>query len=166
MNSFSRSRLWTETLAERPGDPHGDQRRILRDAFLRIRDRVANLVSHIHSDFRDYTVHDITHLDALWGIASNLMGPQYFVSPTEGFVLGCSFLIHDAGMTLAAYPNGIADLEKHAYWPLVGRRIGETESESRSAALILEMVRLLHAERAAELIDENWYTPDGTLQAH
>jgi hypothetical protein len=50
-----------------------------------------------------YTVHDLTHADALWETASLVTGPDVELNPAEGFVLGAAFLFHDAAMGLAAY---------------------------------------------------------------
>jgi hypothetical protein len=72
-----------------------------------MRDRAAQLVAEIPQNLRDYTVHDITHLDALWETASLVAGSDYSLNPLEGFVLGGAILLHDAGMALVAYPLGL-----------------------------------------------------------
>lgn len=122
MFSFEHTELWRKTLASQIDDPHEQFRSDLRNSFLNVRARVEALVSNIHSDFRDYTVHDITHIDALGGIADKIAGDKIPFTPLEAFVLGCAFLFHDAGMTLAAYPNGISDLRKHQLWPNVEQK--------------------------------------------
>src|SRR3546814_20791640 len=55
------------------------------------------------------TVHDVTHLDALWDTASLVADGAVTVNPAEAFVLGARILLHDAAMSLGAYPNGLAD---------------------------------------------------------
>jgi hypothetical protein len=159
--SFEHTPLWKSTLAQREHDEFANARTLLRNSFLNIRARVAALVGHIHSDFRDYTVHDITHLDALWEIASNLIGTNYQINPAEAFVLGCSFLFHDAGMTLAAYPNGIQELRNHPYWDSVFHHTRNSNTTDREQTATLNMVRLLHADRAEKLPHLTWTTPDG-----
>ena len=38
------------------------------------------------------------------------------LNPAEGFVLGAAFLIHDLGMGIVAYQEGIEELKKTALW--------------------------------------------------
>ncbi|MBA2593659.1 MAG: hypothetical protein M3495_02490 [Pseudomonadota bacterium] len=49
------------------------------------------------------TVHDITHLDALWRVADQIAGPDYPINPAEAFVLGGAFLLHDAAHVMAGH---------------------------------------------------------------
>ena len=60
---------------------------------------------------RDYTVHDLSHLDALWEMADLIVGTNFILNPAEAFVFGVAVLLHDAGMTVAAYPGGMEELE-------------------------------------------------------
>jgi hypothetical protein len=46
----------------------------LRNALLDMRRLTEFLVAEITADLRQYTVHDITHLEALWGVASGVRG--------------------------------------------------------------------------------------------
>ena len=58
--------LLRRTLAPQPGpDPHAEPRKRLLDALLQMRKRAEMLAGEIHRDLPDFTVHDITHLDAL-----------------------------------------------------------------------------------------------------
>ena len=54
---------------------------------------------------RSLTVHDISHSDALWQICDLIVGDAFSVTPIEAFILGASFLIHDAGLFVAAFEN-------------------------------------------------------------
>ena len=63
----------------------------------------------------DYTVHDIKHLDSLWEMADIIAG-EYPLTPTEAFVFGGAVLLHDAGMALASYPEGLESLKKQKEW--------------------------------------------------
>jgi hypothetical protein len=49
----------------------------------------------INHDQQGFTVHDITHIDALWGIASLVVAEDFPMTPTEGFVFGGAILVHD-----------------------------------------------------------------------
>jgi hypothetical protein len=104
------------TLGVRNNDAQASSRERLRVEFLGMRERAALLVAEIPQDLRDFTVHDITHLDALWEIAAIIAGGDYPLTPLEAFVLGGAFLFHDAGMSLAAYPQGRDALRREKQW--------------------------------------------------
>jgi hypothetical protein len=61
------------------------------------------LAGEISQDLKHFTVHDITHIDALWQTADLIVGDDYPFTPTEAFVLGEAFLLHDLGLALASY---------------------------------------------------------------
>lgn len=173
--SIENSKLWRNTLAVQPEpDPHRTIRAHLRDAFLGIRERASHIAAEIARDLPDYTVHDITHLDALWEMADIVIAPNDVLTPPEAFVLGCSFLVHDLGMGLAAYPDGEADLRKDPKWhdviaALIRTKVGKAPTEEelhnpdeatkREAQRTL--LRELHAEHAKKLPLEQWRAPDG-----
>jgi hypothetical protein len=104
---FMMTRLWRSSLAPQTGDlTQGGARERFRNVFLKFRDRAATLTGEIARDMPEFTVHDITHLDALWEMADKIAGEHISLTPAEAFVLGGAFLVHDAGMGLAAYPEG------------------------------------------------------------
>jgi hypothetical protein len=82
------SSIWKTTLAHRDADPQGADRDRLRSSFLSFRDRAGLLALEIAKDLPDLTVHDISHLDALWEVASQITGPSFSLTPAEGYVLG------------------------------------------------------------------------------
>jgi Histidine kinase-, DNA gyrase B-, and HSP90-like ATPase len=96
--SYKETPLWLNTLGTSAPAVEG-----LRSAYLAIRENVKLLLGEIGRDAPSLTVHDISHIDALWGVASTLVGPGVSLNPLEGFVLGCSFLFHDAAQCVAAY---------------------------------------------------------------
>lgn len=100
--SFEESKLWS--FLEGSSDRFADHRDKLVHEFRELRKKAARLTSEIAQDLPDYTVHDIEHLDALWFVADQIIGDELQFNPLETFVLGASFLFHDAGMTMAAYP--------------------------------------------------------------
>lgn len=115
------------------------------------------------------TVHDLTHLDALWELASEIAGPSYPLTMAEGFVFGTAVLLHDAAMCLAAYPRGMADIVATDEWKDTVVSIsagsgGEAPSEDeilRPPPEIIAMalpttLRLLHAKRAEDLSLQQW----------
>ncbi|WP_420839477.1 HD domain-containing protein [Bradyrhizobium oropedii] len=99
---YDRSTLWRSAFAERADDPDKRDREALAEAYRQLRERAGVLVGEIHAVLPHLTVHDLTHADSLWDVASELCGPSFSLNPLEGFVLGASFLLHDAGMALAA----------------------------------------------------------------
>ena len=117
MNRFENTRLWKITLAvQSEPDPEHQQRTKLRETFHSFRERAEMLAGEISRDLPDFTVHDISHIDALWEMAQLVTGQNFVLTPPEAFVLGGAFLIHDLGMGVAAYPNGIEELRKGALW--------------------------------------------------
>jgi hypothetical protein len=100
------SRLWSAAFKMRR------ESHLLSDPreLLSFRERAEQLVAQIPKDLRQLTVHDVSHLDALWQYADVIVGPDFQINPVEGFVLGGAFLVHDAGMSFAAYPGGYDDL--------------------------------------------------------
>jgi hypothetical protein len=66
MEGFELTKIWGSSLSERPGDPHKKSRDRLRSAFLDARMRAGHLAGEIPSVLPMLTVHDLTHIDALW----------------------------------------------------------------------------------------------------
>jgi hypothetical protein len=170
--SFETTTIWQNALADRSADPYAKERSYLRGAFLKFRERVSLLVSFIAKDLPNLTVHDISHLDALWETASLIAGDSYPLTPSEAFVLGGAILLHDAGMSLASYPGGLSDLKNSVEWR------DAVASEMRAAGhegdisttdvpteigrrCIVEVLRLRHAQHASELATQKWKSPDG-----
>jgi hypothetical protein len=89
--------LLRQALAPRDPDPHAEPRKRLLDALLQMRERAKMLAGEIHRDLPDFTVHDITHLDALWEMADLIAGPDYPLNPLEAFALGAVFLLPRPG---------------------------------------------------------------------
>jgi len=77
-----------------------------------MRGKVGLLVAQIAAAIPGLTVHDLTHLDALWETASLVSEGAITLSPAETFVFGASILLHDSAMSLAAYPHGLDDLKQ------------------------------------------------------
>jgi len=151
--------LWQATLA-RQGDALDAPREVLRQSFLSFRGRVADLVSTLGSELPGLTVHDITHLDALWRVAAEIAGEGYPINAAEAYVLGGAFLLHDAAHVLAAYPGGLAEIKQTVQWQdLVAQRRAGLEPSAGSSdekAIIFQVLRHLHAEQAHQLASTSW----------
>lgn len=161
--------LWHRTLADQP-DTLNPQREILRQAFLSFRDRTAQLVGEIGGLLPGLTVHDITHIDALWRVAFEIAGPDYPLNPAEAFVLGGAFLLHDAAHVLAAYEDGLIGVKNTIDWKdLIAQRFEDIEPtigspQERSA--LFQVLRHLHAKQARRLAKLSWKVPGTGEQIH
>jgi len=173
--SFTATVLWQNTLA--PGlrhDDHREQREHLRVSYLSLRDKATVLLTEAARSTPSFTVHDITHVDALWETASLVCGDPHSLTPAEAYVLGCAFVLHDAAMGLAAYKEGLAevigqqrwqDLVAVEYFKKNGRWLHEDELSSPPSEIIetcvMQAVRESHAAHAARLVDQPWSTSSG-----
>lgn len=166
---YQGTRLWNESLGVGRDEAYSEERGRFRSAYHSFRERAALLAAEIPQDLRDYTVHDATHLDALWELADLIAGPEISISPVEGFVLGGAFLIHDLGMGLAAWPGGMKELEDDPGWndivaTCLKDRLGHPPSPDDFTelpeAIVREAKEILlrekHAARASDLALVSW----------
>jgi hypothetical protein len=152
-------KLWSRTLNPQ-SDGFDAAREILRQSFLSFRLRVADLVSTISGELPNLTVHDITHIDALWRVAGEIAGPDYPLNAAEAYVLGGAFLLHDAAHVLAAYPGRLAEVKQSIQWQdfVAHRRNGvdPIAGSSEEKSIIFQVLRHLHAEQAHKLSQISW----------
>jgi hypothetical protein len=173
---FEETALWQSSLAVQSNDSHAAPRTHLSEAFLKVRERAQLLAAEVARDLPDFTVHDISHLDALWDLAATIAGPEISLSPTEAFVLGSAFLVHDLGMGVAAIPGGTAGLEADSRWndvlaTVIGDRLRRPVSEGDvSSATDVDrriarewVLRELHAERGESLALASWNHANGEV---
>lgn len=171
MVDFKNTDLWLTTLSEESEqrNPSSGARERLQNVFLTFRERARTLAAEINRDLPDFTVHDISHSDALWEMASLMAGSKFSLTPTEAFVLGGAFLIHDLGMGLAAYPGGIQTVKKDrgwndsltsAYKSVEGRYPTSEELANPPVEVekmaVGDLLRNLHARRAEHLALASW----------
>jgi hypothetical protein len=129
--------------------------------------RVTPILEMIPGNCRGLTIHDISHVHQLWSVASEICGPDYFINPLEGFVLGAAFLIHDAGLTAGAYPGGVIALKESDYYrdcvSALLRSQNKDAAPSEEAIkgaptevlerALFETLRAVHATRAETLLE-------------
>jgi len=175
MTTFEDSRFWRETLAEQGfRDPFRVERERLRSAYRSLRDKAKDLASLIAESHPQFTIHDVTHLDALWDLAALVAGSDIELNPAEAFVLGSAFLIHDLGMALESYPHGILDLQADPAWSdtlisllfaQLGRRPEREEVELAPADVEMSAIGLLlrerHAAQSERLIGDSYVNSSG-----
>ena len=172
---FRQTWLWRQAFQTPRSDSTTEEQEFFRTQHLSIRERAAQLVSRIAVDLPGMTVHDISHLDALWDTASSDAEGAVNVNPVEAFVLGASILLHDAAMSLAAYPGGLADVRTTVAWKDAVARLALASEESGGESfdtenppneivqrIIPDVLRRLHAERAEELAEQAWRGADGS----
>lgn len=168
MDQVTNTELWKTTLGIEDSKYQSAINR-LRNSFIDFRDKATILAAEIARDLPDFTVHDITHIDALWEMADCILGPDYKLNPAEAFVLGGAFLLHDLGMTLSAYPKGIAEIEKLELWKSTAlyeaKKNGLNEldafefsklPESIRTNVLSTVLRKLHAATAERIATTSW----------
>lgn len=172
---FRKTWIWRQAFQTPRSDSTTDEQEFFRIQYLSIRERAAQLVSRIAGDLPEMTVHDISHLDALWDAASSVAEGAVNVNPAEAFVFGASILLHDAAMSLAAYPGGLAEIRTTVAWKDAIARLALASEESGGGEIDVEnppdsvvqcivpdVLRRLHAERAEELAEQAWLMADGS----
>lgn len=158
---YEKVSLWVASLAD-ASDGHNRDRQRLRSEFAGFRSRVGVLLEKIQSDFPDLTVHDLSHIDELWRIASLLAGEGYPINPLEAFVLGGAFLLHDAALCFEAYDGGQMGVRSTVAWKDAFaaelNRSPIAPASEREQRADFAAVRLLHADQATKLVERNWNT--------
>lgn len=149
MQIIERTNLWGRTLAAQPNDLYAAEREELRTALIKMRENVIPFVRNIHHDVLGLTVHDESHLDALWETADLISGFEFSINPAEAFVFGASILLHDTAMAVAAYPGGLADLRELDIW----KDIEGQQKEANEQETLFAVLRHLHSQQAEELIN-------------
>ena len=130
-----------------------------------IRRNAAALTSRIAASLPGLTIHDISHLDALWEVASTVAGCDFSFNPLEAYVFGAAVLLHDAGLCFEAYSGGRAALRDTLEWRDAYGRLSRTPGNRRNLEqeADFEALRALHASQAARLATEPWRSEDGEL---
>lgn len=164
--SFQNTNLWRHAFSPREDDIDAEARSRLCAELLSMREKVKGLVTYIPRDCKDLTVHDITHLDALWISAEMLCGDAWKLNPAEAFVLGAAILIHDAGLTSIAYPDGRAGLKRLRLWDdLIASEMQTSANDQitpdQEASVLFTILRELHAKQAGRMCSQSWDAGNG-----
>jgi len=170
MNRFEQTSIWQKTLGKQlEPDIFEKERDFLRVEFERFRENAKLLASEIARVLPEFTVHDITHIDALWETAELVTKEDFNLTPPEAFVLGGTFLLHDLGMGLASFPKGIDELKKESIWKDTASSLFRDKYKriARDADYLSldpdiakkateNVLRLLHAKNAERLALVSW----------
>lgn len=181
--NFRDSLTWRRTLADQgDADVNREARTFLRERLVQLRSRVEPLAKEIALSVPNYTDHSVTHCDALWDICDLILPEDFPLNPAEAFVLGGAFLVHDLGMGLAAYQEGLAGILKSEQWmdllasrhPAEYRELQEQALQDVAAnptwdglsgsavkATLTIYLREHHAEQAESILTEHWKLTNG-----
>ena len=169
MLSYRDTWLWRRAFVESREDASKDEQEFFETQYYSMREKASFLLQQIPSDMKEITVHDITHVDALWEMGSIVAKDTVELNPPEAFVFGGAVLLHDAAMSLAAYPNGMDGLKEELIWKdsysrlimevkdLGYEEVTEPELIERATK---EALRKLHASQAEKLPIQAWSTSD------
>jgi hypothetical protein len=177
MGDFKETDIWRKAFVLSRTDCTPSEQEFFKLAYLSMREKAAHLVSRIGADMPMMTVHDITHLDALWRTASLAAGGQIDLSPAAAFVFGGSILLHDSAMSLAAHEGGEESLKLTTAWKdAVARQLLDEQDKGDGDPSELEGVpervasnatqdalRQLHAEQAEVLATRSWKLSNGDV---
>jgi hypothetical protein len=156
--TYKDTNLWRRAFEQPRSDSNADEQKFFQTQYQLLREKASQLVACIEADNPGLTVHDITHLDALWEMASLLAGDNFDLTPPEAFVFGAAILLHDAGMTLAAYPNRVEDLKRTTPWKdLQAASIASGAGPLEETEIIAVVLRKLHAQKAGDLPLQPFY---------
>jgi hypothetical protein len=161
---YEQTKLWKTTLGTTPVQGDKEALAQLYAAYMTFRERAGALTSRISSSLPNLTIHDVTHLDALWETADLIAGDDYPLNPAEAFVFGGAVLLHDSALCFEAYENGQAGLRESVEWKDAFAATSATGSMLEGDAMAeadFSAMRALHAKRAGELATKFWKTPEG-----
>ena len=153
------SELWQLNFADEGINPDVSR---LATSLRGIRKNAQQLTSRIATSLPGLTLHDISHLDALWDVASVVAGPGFQLNPLEAYAFGAAVLLHDAGLCFEAYTGGRDAVRGSLQWrDAYGRLVSKpTVGQDPAQDADLEALRRLHASQAGKLAIEPWTTSD------
>jgi len=175
VEEYQTTALWRAAFDESDlrNEEEATARNDLLSSLRTLDSRVADILIQIPQSCKDLTLHDIDHVHQLWSVASEVCGSNYSINPLEGFVLGGAFLIHDAGLTAAAYRGGLSALKETSYYrDRVGALLRSqnegavpTASAIKDASIsiseraLFDTLRTIHAKRAETLLETSSQHP-------
>ncbi len=157
-SAIEQSPLWQRTFAKSLADPIVSR---LVTSLRNAHERVALLTSRIVVSLPSLTLHDSSHLDALWGVASTIAGDDYVLNPLEGYLFGTAILLHDAALCHEAYPGGQEAVRATTQWRDAYNRRLTNQGNVDHNDVDFEALRSLHAIQAATLATKPWNTEEG-----
>ena len=156
------SKLWQRVFGDE--EKNKDEQQLV-SSLRNIRSNIEGLASRIAGSLPELTIHDISHLDALWEVADTVAGSDFSLNPIEAYVFGAAVLLHDAGLCFEAYPGGRDALRETLEWADAYGRLSRTPCDmgNLEQEADFEALRALHASQAARLATEPWKDDEGEL---
>ena len=153
--SVETSELWQRSFADE--GTNADVSRLVT-SLRGIRRNAKHLTSKIAGSLPDLTIHDISHLDALWDVAGTVVGPKFPLNPLEAYIFGAAVLLHDAGLCFEAFSGGRDAVRATLQWrDAYGRLAGNSSKEHNpEREADYEALRTLHATHVAKLAINPW----------
>jgi hypothetical protein len=166
-----KSKIWKESLSENSkySEKYFEQVEILRTSFKNTRKKAEYIAGFIQQSQPELTLHDITHLDALWETAETVGGETLHLNPMEAYVFGCAVLFHDLGMALVLWDEDLPLLKQskeykdtlfHTYQNYLGRTPEAQDYEHIphhvQQTSISALLRQRHAFKAKLLPSHSW----------
>ena len=149
------SELWRRGFQDASTNPHVQR---LVTSLRSLRKNAQSLASRIAGSLPDLTIHDVSHLDALWDVASIVAGPCFPLNPLEAYIFGSAVLLHDAGLSFDAYSGGRDAVRSTMQWRDSYGRLARSATQGldiyREADF--EALRALHASQATTLAIRPW----------
>lgn len=170
MEAFETSSIWKKTLGKSNELQFPVETEELRTAFLKFRINTSHLVSRISLILPGLTQHDISHLDALWDVASLIVGDDFPINPLEAFILGGAILIHDSALCFEAYSEGQEGIRQTVQWKDAYSELfdemSKADDEDIKKQADFAALRELHAKQAESLLEKSWVDPDNGEQVY
>lgn len=167
--SYKDNNLYNESLGSYEDDRWAEPRGRLASALDLFRSKAEQLAAEIPRHVPFLTDHSVRHLDALWRLAGDIVGPKFRLTPTEAFVFGGAVLLHDLGNAVAAYENGLGSLKGPEWDDLVYALLDEKEGREPTVdelsnppedvfqMVVLQRLRQLHADAAVRLATKGFF---------
>lgn len=170
MEHYENTSLWKNAF-DTKDDGFDKPRSVLVTAYQEFRSRVSSLLQQIQKELPSLTLHDITHVDSLWRVASEITGHDFDLNPAEAFVLGGAFLLHDAAHCRAAFPGGLAELQQTTEWQDSAAQLSFalnmlTEGSESFQTVLFDTLRVLHPKQARKLPFAQWSSGAGGTTSH
>ena len=148
MDEYKSTSLWKKAFNHKK-DGYNSYRDKLAATYEHSRENATILLAKIRNDFPNLTVHNISHVDGLWQVASTITGKDYDITPLEGFVLGCAFLMHDAVLSYEAF-GGVGALRNTPQWKDYLKAVQQenvmTQEEVQQKEADFRTIRFFHAK--------------------
>ena len=153
---MKQAKLWKNSFGD--AEKSSDTKR-LSSSLERVRENAELLTSKIAASLPNLTIHNISHLDALWDIADVIAGDDFPINPLEVYIFGCAVMLHDAGLCFEAYSGGLEGVRSTVQWKDAHSRLSGTPNLSPENLLQeadFEALRSLHARQAVDLATKPW----------